>query len=66
MVVKKRKDSPAVFNKMKKLILEYWPCNIKKSKFQSDIEERCVNDDLEEFDRAYDVEASQETDAEVK
>ena len=67
MVVKRHKASPAVFNKMKELVLEYYtePENIKKSKVQSEIEERCANDDLEEFGLADDVEASQQTDAEV-
>jgi hypothetical protein len=30
------------------------------------MEEWCVNEDLEEFDSAYDVEASQQTDTEVE
>ena len=64
MVVKRHKASPAVFNKMKELVLEYYK-NIKKSKLQSEIEERCANDDLEDFGLADDVEASQQTDAEV-
>ena len=38
MVVKRHKASPAVFNKMKELVLEHHTEseNIKKSKFQSD------------------------------
>ena len=53
---------------MKQLTLEYYtgPENIKKLKFQSETEERCVNDDLEEFYLAYDVEARQQTDTEVE
>ena len=39
---------------MKELLLEH---------HQSDMEERCVNGDLEEFGLADDVEASQQTDA---
>ena len=52
---------------MKELALEYYtePVNIKKSKVQSEMQERCANDDLEEFAPAEDVEASQQTDAEV-
>ena len=33
---------------------------------QSEIEERCAIDDLEEFGLAYDVEASQQSDAELE
>ena len=65
MVVKRHKASPAVFNKMNELVWEHHTDseNIKKSKVQSDIEERCANDDLEEFGLADDVEASQQTGA---
>ena len=53
---------------MKELVLEHYTEseNIKKSKVQSDMEERCgrcANDDLEEFGLVDDVEASQQTDA---
>ena len=37
----------------------------KKSKVQSKMEERCANDYLEEFGPADDVDATQQTDAEV-
>ena len=37
----------------------------KKSKVQSDMDEWCANDDLEESDPANDVKASQQTDAKV-
>ena len=49
-------------------MLEYYtePANIKKSKVQSEMEERCATDDLDEFGPADDVEASQQTDAEVE
>ena len=67
-VVKRHKASPAVFNKMKELVIKCYtePENIKKSKVQSEMVERCANDDLEEFGPADDVEASQQqqTDAE--
>ena len=67
MLVKRHKASPAVFNKMKKLVLEYYtePENIKKSKVQSEMEERCATDDLDEFGPADDVEASHQSDAHV-
>ena len=60
MSVKKQNASPAVFNKMKELVLEYYtePENIKKSKVQSKMGGQCANDDLEEFDPADDVEAT--------
>ena len=53
--------------------MEYYtePENIKKSNVQSEMEERCINDDLEVFGSATvlgsadDVEGSQQTDAEV-
>ena len=50
MVVKKHKASPTLFNKMKEHILEYYtePKNIKKSKVQSEMEEQCANDDMED------------------
>ena len=41
------------------------PENVKKSKVQSEMEERYANDDLEEFGPADDVEGSQQTGAEV-
>ena len=67
MLVKRHKASPAVFNKMKELVFEYYtePENVKKSKVQSEMEERYANDDLEEFGPAEDVEGSQQTGAEV-
>ena len=67
MVMERHMASPAVFNKMKELVLEYYtePENIKKSKVQSDMDEWCANDDLEESDPANDVKASQQTDAKV-
>ena len=67
MLVKRHKASPAVFNKMKELVFEYYtePENVKKSKVQSEMEERYANDDLEEFGPADDVEGSQQTGAEV-
>ena len=60
MVMKRHMASPAVFNKMKELVLEYYtePENKKKSKVQSDMEEWCANDDLEESGPANDVKAS--------
>ena len=53
---------------MKQLTLEYYTGseNIKKSTVLSEMDEQCVDDDLEEFDSAYDVEASQQTDIEVE
>ena len=47
--------------------MEYYtePDNTKKSNVQSEMEERCANDDLEEFSSADDVEASQQIDTEV-
>ena len=42
------------------------PINIKKSKIQSEIEERCANDDLEELGPADVFEASQKIDAGVE
>ena len=67
-MVKKQKAVPAIFIKMKDLILEYYtePGNIKRSIAQSEMEERCANDDLEEFGLAAADEASQQTDAEVE
>ena len=67
MLVKRHKASPAVFNKMKELVFEYYtePENVKKSKVQSEMEERYANDNLEEFGPADDVEGSQQTGAEV-
>ena len=41
------------------------PENIRKLKVQSEMEERCANDSLEEFGPADDFKASQQTDAEV-
>ena len=66
-MVKKHKASPVTFSKKKELIYDYYtePENIKKSKVQSEMEKRCANGDLEEFDPAGDVEASQQTNAEV-
>ena len=63
MLVKRHKASPAVFNKMKELVFEYYtePENVKKSKVQSEMEERYANDDLEEFGPADNVEGSQQT-----
>ena len=51
------KYKASVFNKMKKFILEYYTelKNIKKSKVQSEMEERCANVDLEDFGQADDV-----------
>ena len=48
-------------------MLEYYtePENIKKSKVQSEMKERCANDDLEVFGLADNVEGSQQTDAEI-
>ena len=53
---------------MKQLTLEYYTGskNIRKSKVVSEMDEQCVDDDLEKFDSAYDVEASQQTDIEVE
>ena len=67
MLVKRHKASPAVFNTMKELVFEYYtePENVKKSKVQSEMEERYANDDLEEFDPADNVEGSQQTGARV-
>ena len=67
MLVKRHKASPAVFNKMKELVFEYYtePENVKKSKVQSEMEERYANDDLEEFGPSEDDEGSQQTGAEV-
>ena len=68
MLVNKLKASPAVFNKMKELISGHYkePENTKKSKVQSELQERCSSEDLEDFGPAVDVEASQHTDAEVE
>ena len=68
MVVDRHKTLPVVFNKMKELVFEHHieSKNIKKSKVQSDMEERCrgcANDNLEEFGLADNVETSQQTDA---
>ena len=67
-MVNKHKTSPAVFNKMKELILEYYtePWNINKSKVRSEMEERSAYDDLNEFGLVDDFNASQQTDAEVE
>ena len=67
MLLKRHKASPAVFNKMKELVFEYYiePENVKKSKVQSEMEERYANDDLEEFGPSDDDEGSQQTGAEV-
>ena len=53
-------EKAAVSNKIKELVFEYCtePENIKKSKIQSEMEERCATDDLDEFGPADDVEAS--------
>ena len=66
MLVKRHKALPAVFNKMKVLVFEYQtePENVKKSKDQSEMEERYANEDLEEFGPADDFEGSQQTGAE--
>ena len=58
---------PAVFNKMKVLVLKYYtePENIKKYKVQSEMEKPSAIDDFEEFGPTDDVEASQQTDADV-
>ena len=47
--------------------MEYYtePENIKKSKVEGEMEERCANDDLEVFGLADNVEGSQQTDAEI-
>ena len=68
MVVKKHKVSPAVFNKMKGLILGHYtePQNTKKSKVQSEMKQQCSSEDLEEFGPPYNVEESQQTDADVE
>ena len=61
MMVKKHKISPVVFNKMKQLILENYtgPGDMKKNR-RSKVRWRSgVNDNLEEFNSAYDVEANQ-------
>ena len=68
MVVKRHNASPAVFDKIRELVLEHHTEseNIQKSKVQSDMEERCgrcANDNLEKFGLADDVKASQQTDA---
>ena len=65
MLVKRRKASPAVSNKMKELVFEYYtePENVRKSKVQSEMEERYAN--LEEFGPADNVEGSQQTGARV-
>ena len=68
IVVKKHKASPVASNKLKRFILEYYtdPRNIKISRVQSEMVERCSNDDLEKHGhQAYDVEASQQYDAEI-
>ena len=67
MLMKSHKASPAVFNKMKELVFEYYtePENVKKSKVQSEMEEQYANGDLEEFGPADDVKGSQQTGAEV-
>ena len=51
MVVKKHKVSTAMFNKMKELIFGHYtePENTKKSKVQSEMQERCSSEDLEKF-----------------
>ena len=67
MLVKRHKASSVVFNKIKELVFEYYtePENVKKSKVQSEMEERYANDDLEEFGPSDDDEGSQQTGAEV-
>ena len=62
MVLRKHKASLVVFNTIKQLLMEYY--TELRSKVQTEEGERCVNDDFEEFDSAYDLEASQQTDAE--
>ena len=68
MVVKKHMVSPVVFIKMKELISGHYkePENTKKWKVQSEMQERCSSEDLEDFGPADDVEASQHTDAIVE
>ena len=67
MLVKRHKASSVVFNKIKELVFEYYtePENVKKSKVQSEMEERYANDDLGEFGPSDDDEGSQQTGAEL-
>ena len=67
MEVKRHRASSAIFNKMKVLVLKYYtePENIKKYKVQSEMEKPSAIDDFEEFGPTDDVEASQQTDADV-
>ena len=67
MGLKNHKLSQAVLRKLKERTLEHStePKNIRKSKFQSEMEEWYANDDLEEFGPAENVEGSQQTGAEV-